>query len=91
MTRKYIRSIDKTVTAYRTISVAAAGNSEWETRVKEVEPEAYLRMEGSTRQVVRPRRETDPKALVKWYPISGLHVTGEEAWKDALSQLQNLD
>ena len=52
------------------------------------EPTAYMRVDHTIRQVVRPRRQGDIPALVKWFPLSGEHLLSSDAWQDAANRLQ---
>lgn len=57
--------------------------SEDEAAVKEVYPDAYVRIERSQRTVVRPRTADDPAALVPYVLIGNNEYTFEAAWKSA--------
>jgi hypothetical protein len=58
-----------------------------EVEVLEIEPEAYIIVSRTIRTVVRPRKESDPAAVVKYVILGGDEYTSEAAWKSALRRL----
>jgi hypothetical protein len=63
---------------------------DYEKMVKETEPTAYVKVEGSLRIIARPRRKEDGPALVKYVLLSEPSYTSAGAWESALKRRPSL-